>query len=69
MSVRVPANARATIHLPGARLAQVREGTSAVSSAAGVTHVVQAGDDVVLEAGSGEYAFSYAAPALGAASF
>ena len=64
VSVRVPANSHATIHLPGARVALVREGAVAVASAAGVSHVVQAADDVVLEAGSGEYAFSYAAPVL-----
>ncbi len=64
VTVRVPANSRATVHLPGARLAQVHEGASVVGSAAGVTRAAQSGEQVVLELGSGDYAFSYSSPAL-----
>jgi len=66
VTVRVPANARATVHLPGAQLEQVREGSSALSSTLGVTRAVQSGDTVVVELGSGIYEFVYDAPALAA---
>ncbi|MDB4884376.1 MAG: alpha-L-rhamnosidase [Gemmatimonadetes bacterium] len=59
LSVRVPPNTRASVHLPGATLAQVTEGTRAAATAPGVTSAVQSGGDVVVEVGSGEYAFSY----------
>jgi len=59
MTVRVPPNTRATVRLPGARLAAVTEGTRAAASAPGVTSATQSGADVVLEVGSGEYAFAY----------
>ena len=62
--VKVPANARATVHLPGARIAEVRDGAAAVVSAAGVVRAAQSGDTVVVEVGSGEYAFAYPAHAL-----
>ena len=64
VSVRVPANARATVRLPGATLSQVREGASAVGAAAGVKHAAQSADQVVLEVGSGEYSFTYPSAAL-----
>ena len=66
VTVRVPANTRATVHLPGAQLEQVREGSSALSSTLGVTRAVQSGDTVVVELGSGIYEFVYDAPALAA---
>jgi len=65
-SVRVPANARATVRLPEAMLAGVTEGGRAVTSASGVTRATQDGAAVVVEIGSGDYAFAYAAPALAA---
>ena len=66
VSVRVPANARATVRLPEAMLAGVTEGGRAVTSASGVTRATQDGAAVVVEIGSGDYAFAYAAPALAA---
>ena len=60
VTVRVPANARASIHLPGARLDQVREHGAAVTGA------TQSGDVVDLEVGSGDYTFTYLASALAA---
>ena len=57
----MPANARATIRLPAARLAGVTEGGRAVATADGVTSATQSGDAVVVETGSGEYVFEYAA--------
>ncbi len=53
LDVRVPANTRATVRLPRATLARVLEGGRAVPSA------TQDGADVVVEVGSGTYAFSY----------
>jgi alpha-L-rhamnosidase len=66
VTVRVPANTRATVHLPGARLEQVREGNTALTSTPGITRAIQEGDTVLLELGSGTYEFAYAAPALAA---
>jgi alpha-L-rhamnosidase len=60
----VPPNTRATVYLPGARLAQVREGSSPFASTSGVTRSKQSGDTVVVEVGSGSYMFSYDAAAL-----
>jgi alpha-L-rhamnosidase len=60
----VPPNTYATVHLPGARLDQVREGTSPLSSTSGVTRSTQNGDTVVVEVGSGSYTFAYDAPTL-----
>jgi len=60
LTVEVPANTSATIRLPGARLAGVTEGGQALASAPGLTSPRQDGADVVVEAGSGRYRFSYA---------
>jgi alpha-L-rhamnosidase len=59
LTVRVPANTRATVRLPGATLAQVTEAARAVASAPGVTSAMQDGSAVVVEVGSGDYVFSY----------
>ena len=67
VTVRVPPNARATVHLPSARLASVTEGGRAVVGAAGVTSATQTGDTVTVSIGSGEYVFDYPAPAHDAA--
>ncbi len=64
IDVRVPPNTAATVRLPGATLAQVTEGPSAVASSAGLTSAVQDGDAVVAELGSGDYSFSYPTVAL-----
>jgi alpha-L-rhamnosidase len=63
VTVRVPPNARATVHLPGARVGAVTEGGRAVATADGVTSATQRGDTAVLSIGSGEYVFEYAATA------
>jgi alpha-L-rhamnosidase len=59
LDVRVPPNTRATVRLPGATLANVTEGVSAVGSASGVFSATQEGDVVVVEVGSGNYKFNY----------
>jgi alpha-L-rhamnosidase len=59
VTVRVPPNARATVHLPSARLAAVTENGRAVATAEGVTSATQSGDTAVVSIGSGEYVFDY----------
>ena len=59
VSVRVPPNTHATVRLPRATLASVTEGGRAIASANGVKTSTQSGDAVVIEIGSGEYAFEY----------
>jgi alpha-L-rhamnosidase len=61
VTVRVPPNAHATVHLPSARVAAVSEGGHAVSGAEGVTSATQSGDTAVVSVGSGEYVFEYPA--------
>ncbi|HEY7394919.1 MAG TPA: glycoside hydrolase family 78 protein, partial [Gemmatimonadaceae bacterium] len=51
LDVRIPPNTRATVRLPGATLANVTEGVSAVGSASGVFSATQEGDVVVVEVG------------------
>lgn len=53
LAVVVPANTRATVRLPRAMAAQVMEGGLPITGA------TQAGGEVVLEVGSGSYAFTY----------
>jgi alpha-L-rhamnosidase len=59
MKVTLPANTRATVTLPGAKVEEVSEGGLPVSKAQGITHAVQAGVDVRVELGSGVYCFEY----------
>jgi alpha-L-rhamnosidase len=59
VSVTLPPNTHGTIRLPAATLAGVTEGGLAVATAPGVTRATQAGDEVLVEAGSGRYQFSY----------
>ncbi|MDP9201885.1 MAG: glycoside hydrolase family 78 protein [Gemmatimonadota bacterium] len=66
VTTRVPANTRATVYLPAARLERVQERGSALRSTVGVTKAIQSGDAVVVDVGSGNYEFVYDAPALAA---
>ena len=59
LAVEVPPNARATVTLPGARLASVTEGGAALAAGNGMSAPRQDGDAVVLEVGSGQYRFAY----------
>jgi alpha-L-rhamnosidase len=61
LAVDVPPNTRATIRLPGARLAAVTEGGRPLAGADGAKGQRQDGDAVVVEVGSGRYAFTYPA--------
>ena len=57
--VEVPANTRATVRLPGVKLADATEGGRPLPLAHGITCEKQDGDAVVVEVGSGRYVFSY----------
>jgi alpha-L-rhamnosidase len=57
LNVTVPPNTTASITMPGATVDRVTESGTAVRGAAGVRQVVQRGSDVVVEVGSGSYAF------------
>src|SRR5205823_12763118 len=59
LNVDIPPNTTATVHLPGAKLADVLESGQPVSGASGITGARQDGDSVVLEAGSGSYRFTF----------
>jgi alpha-L-rhamnosidase len=58
LHVTVPANAHATVRIPGAKESAVKEGGTAVAQAAGVRSVRTDGDSVVVEVGSGQYSFT-----------
>jgi alpha-L-rhamnosidase len=57
LAVEVPPNTTATIRLPGARLADVREGGRPLAAGNGIVASRQDGADVVIDAGSGSYRF------------
>jgi len=57
--VDVPVNTRATVRLPGAKLADVSEGGRALASGNGIVSQRQDGDAAVVEVGSGRYSFAF----------
>jgi len=59
LAVEIPANTRATVRLPGAQLASVTEGGRALAAGNGLSAPKQDGTVVTVEAGSGQYRFSY----------
>jgi alpha-L-rhamnosidase len=61
LDVEVPPNTRATVRLPGAKLADVTESGRPLAGASGMTGRKQDGDAAVVEVGSGRYAFAYPA--------
>jgi hypothetical protein len=56
--VTVPPNTRATVRIPAARIGQVTESGAALKKAAGLTSAQARGGAVVVEIGSGSYAFT-----------
>ena len=58
LDVTIPANAAATLLLPGGDAAKVREGDGPADKADGVEFVRSEGGRLVYELGSGTYAFS-----------
>ena len=59
LTIEVPVNTRATVRLPKAVLANVRESGQSLSAGNGITDFEQVGDSVVVNVGSGQYRFSY----------
>ncbi len=59
LQVSVPPNSTATVRLPGAKTDQVRESGNALATSNGIRGVRQAGNDVEVVIGSGEYGFEY----------
>ena len=59
LDVTIPANATATVRLPGAVLSRVKEGGEKVVSAPGIITARQEQNAVALEVGSGQYRFEY----------
>ena len=60
LAFTIPANTRATVKLPQARLADVMESGEPLASAKGVASARQDGAAVEIDTGSGQYRFSYA---------
>jgi len=65
LAVTISANTQASIRLPGADLEAVTEGGQPLADAEGISNARQAGSEVVLDAGAGQYVFAYATDALG----
>ncbi|MEW6127540.1 MAG: glycoside hydrolase family 78 protein [Acidobacteriota bacterium] len=59
LGVEVPANTRATVRLPKAQLANLKESGQAIGKGNGITDIRQDGESVVIEVGSGQYRFAY----------
>lgn len=57
LNIEVPPNTTATVRVPGAKLADLTEAGQPVSTRAEFSAAKQVGDSVVLEVGSGSYAF------------
>ena len=58
LEAAIPANTTATIHVPAAAVADVREGGVPLAEAAGVTVLEQRNGRVVVRVGSGTYRFA-----------
>ena len=56
---QIPANTRATVRLPRAMLGKVNEGGKPLTVGNGITAINESGDTVIVEVGSGRYAFAY----------
>jgi alpha-L-rhamnosidase len=59
LAVEIPANTRATVRLPKAKLADVTESGQPIAAGNGIKSSRQDGDAVVVEVGSGQYRFAY----------
>jgi alpha-L-rhamnosidase len=57
LRIEVPANTTATVRLPKAKLADGSEGGKPLGGRSDISGARQDGDAVVLEVGSGKYAF------------
>jgi alpha-L-rhamnosidase len=59
MSVKIPPNTTASVHLPGAKESDVLEGGVVLSAAAGISGVQALESGLMLTLGSGEYQFTF----------
>ena len=59
LAVEIPPNTRATVRLPGAQLANVKESGQSLVNGNGITSARQEGYAVTVELGSGTYRFAY----------
>jgi len=59
VNVEIPPNTTATVRLPRAKLADVRESGKRLDSSEAITDIVQDGDAAVMRVGSGRYSFEY----------
>ena len=59
VNVEIPPNTTATVRLPKAKLADVRESGKRLDSSDAISKAVQDGDTAVMEVGSGRYSFEY----------
>jgi len=59
VNIEIPSNTTATVRLPRAKLADVREGGKRLASSEAITNALQDGDAVVMHVGSGRYSFEY----------
>jgi alpha-L-rhamnosidase len=62
LTVRIPANASATVYLPARTQEQITETGRPVSQAAGVHYLRQEGTASVFEVASGQYTFQAPKP-------
>jgi alpha-L-rhamnosidase len=62
LSVRIPANASATVYLPARSAELLTEGGKPISQAQGVRLLKQEGSAAVLEVAAGHYTFRVAQP-------
>lgn len=59
VNIEVPPNTTATVKLPKAKLANVKESSKSLENSETITDIHQDGDAVVVRVGSGRYSFEY----------
>jgi len=59
VNIEIPPNTTATVRLPKAKLADVKESGQRPDKTEAISNVIQDGDAVVLQVGSGRYSFAY----------
>lgn len=59
VNVEIPANTMATVRLPNAKLADVKESGKQLDSSEAISNAIQDGDAVVMQVASGRYSFEY----------
>jgi alpha-L-rhamnosidase len=62
LSITVPANCSATVHIPAQESGEITEGAVPAGDATGVAHLRSSDGETIFEVGSGEYVFEFPAP-------